>query len=157
MDRQCYRCDMHDFAAAGAAFLFAVLWFDLMFDSQVRRYSSGALPPEVLAATSSYYRRVTVEGAPMMYLPVVVMVLTLGAIVCELVRHIGPPWAGWLSLVLGGWAVASVAFIAVPRAQRIGRAQESADVLSDLARTVFRLHAVAAICWIVVIAVQLGV
>ena len=28
--------DMHSFAAAGAAFLLAVLWFDLMFDVQTR-------------------------------------------------------------------------------------------------------------------------
>ena len=110
--------------AAGAAFLFAVLWFDLMFDVQVRRCPSGTLPPEILSATSSYYRRVTVEGAPMMYLPVAVMVLVLAAIVLELVKATMTPWVGWLSLVLAVWAVVSVAFIAVPRAQRIGRAQE---------------------------------
>lgn len=40
---------MHSFAAAGAAFLLAVLWFDLMFDVQVRRHQVGTLPPAVLA------------------------------------------------------------------------------------------------------------
>ena len=146
---------MPGFVAAGAAFLFAVLWFDLMFDVQVRRYPSGTLPPEILSATSSYYRRVTVEGAPMMYLPVAVMVLVLAAIVLELVKETMTPWVGWLSLVLAVWAVVSVAFIAVPRAQRIGRAQESPEVLSGLARAVFRLHALAAACWVVVIVLQL--
>ncbi len=141
--------------AAGAAFLFAVLWFDLMFDVQVRRHPSGTLPPEILSATSSYYRRVTVEGAPMMYLPVAVMVLVLAAIVIELVKAAVTPWVGWASLVLAAWAEVSVAFVAVPRAQRIGRAQEPAETLSDLARTVFRLHAIAAACWVVVIALQL--
>ena len=140
---------------AGAAFLFAVLWFDLMFDAQVLKHPAGTLPPDVLAATSSYYRRVTVEGAPMMYLPVVVMLLTLGAIVCELVRHSVPAWVAWASLGLGGWAVVSVALIAVPRAQRIGRAQEPPETLSDLARLVLRLHALAAACWLVVIALQI--
>lgn len=142
--------------AAGAAFLFAVLWFDLMFDVQTRRYPSGTLPPEILSATSSYYRRVTVEGAPMMYLPVAVMVLVLAAIVLELVNAAVTPWVGWVSLVLAAWSVVSVAFVAVPRAQRIGRAQEPAEILSDLARTVFRLHALAAICWVVVIGLQLS-
>ena len=40
---------MHAFAAAGAAFLLAVLWFDLMFDVQVRKHVGSTLPPEVLA------------------------------------------------------------------------------------------------------------
>jgi len=35
---------MHTFAAAGAGFLLAVLWFDLMFDVQTRKYT-GDLPP----------------------------------------------------------------------------------------------------------------
>ena len=44
---------MHTFAAAGAAFLLAVLWFDLMFDVQVRRHPTDPLPAEVLASISA--------------------------------------------------------------------------------------------------------
>jgi hypothetical protein len=39
---------MHSFAAAGAGFPLAVLWFDLMFDLQTRRHKADSLPPEVL-------------------------------------------------------------------------------------------------------------
>lgn len=148
---------MHGIVAAGAAILFAIVWWDMIFDSQVLNHPTGDLPPDVLATTSSYYRRCTVEGRPMMYLPVVVMLLTLASIVCELLRHIGPAWVGWTSLALAAGGTVSVAFIAVPRAQRIARAQESPEVLSDLARFVFKLHALAAICWIVVIVLQLCV
>jgi hypothetical protein len=56
--------DMNTFAAAGAGFLLAVLWFDLMFDVQTRKYT-GDLPPEVLASISAYYCRVTTEAYPM--------------------------------------------------------------------------------------------
>jgi hypothetical protein len=49
--------DIHTFAAAGAGFLLAVLWFDLMFDVQTRKHASDSLPPEVLASITSYYRR----------------------------------------------------------------------------------------------------
>jgi hypothetical protein len=56
---------MHTFAATGAGFLLAVLWFDLMFDVQTRKASSGVLPPEVLTSISAYYRRVTTEAYPM--------------------------------------------------------------------------------------------
>jgi hypothetical protein len=38
---------MHSFAAAGAGFLLAVSWFDLMFDVQTRRHKADSLPPEV--------------------------------------------------------------------------------------------------------------
>jgi hypothetical protein len=55
---------MHTFAAAGTAFLLAVLWFDLMFDVQTRKAADDPLPPEVLASISAYYRRVTTEAYP---------------------------------------------------------------------------------------------
>ena len=40
---------MNTFAAAGAGFLLAVLWFDLMFDVQTRKHTGEVLPPEVLS------------------------------------------------------------------------------------------------------------
>src|SRR6266851_4202491 len=92
---------MHTFAAAGAGFLLAVLWFDLMFDVQTRRYT-GDLPPEVLASISAYYRRVTTEAYPMNRLVALVMVLTLVAIVAQIVEAADPWWAGWGSLALAG-------------------------------------------------------
>jgi hypothetical protein len=52
---------MNTFAVAGAGFLLAVLWFDLMFDVQTRKHAGERLPPEVLASITSYYRRVTTE------------------------------------------------------------------------------------------------
>ncbi len=147
----------HVIVAIGAAILLTVVWWDMVFDSQVLRHPTGTLPSDVLATTSSYYRRCTIEGAPMMYLPLVMMVVVLAAIAWELWKAAVTPWVGWLSLALAVWGVVSVAFMAVPRAQRIGRAQDSPDVLSGLARTVFRLHASAAACWIVVIVLQLCV
>ena len=53
---------MHTYVAAGAAFLLAVLWFDLMFDVQVRSHPSNPLPANVLASISAYYRRVTTDA-----------------------------------------------------------------------------------------------
>ena len=145
------------FVAAGAAFLFSVLWVDLMFDMQGRRAAADPLPPDVLASLSTYYRRVTVDGAPMMYLPVVVMPLTIAAIVVEIVRAEGPSWVGWVSLVLAVGAAGTTLFLAVPRGQRIGRALEPPEVLSALARRVFLFHSLGAASWIVVIGLQLSV
>jgi hypothetical protein len=41
---------MHIFAAAGASFPLAVLWFDLMLDVQTPKAADGPLSPEVLAS-----------------------------------------------------------------------------------------------------------
>ena len=76
---------MHTFAAAGAAFLICVLWFDLMFDVQVRGHDGESVPAAALASISSYYRRVTREAWPMNRLIAVVMLLTLLVIVLEIV------------------------------------------------------------------------
>lgn len=141
--------------AAGAAFLFAVVWWDMIFDSQVLRHPAGTLPPDVLATTSSYYRRCTVEGKPMMYLPVVVMPLVLAAITAEIARASVPAWLGWASLVLAACGVGGTAFFAVPRAQRLGRGQDAPDIQSTLARQVFLFHKLSAACWVVVIGLQL--
>lgn len=145
------------FVVAGAASLFTVLWVDLMFDMQGRKASSDPLPPDVLASLSTYYRRVTVDGAPMMYLPVVVMLLTIAAIVVEIARGEVPSWLGWVSLALAVGAAGTTLFLAVPRGQRIGRAQEPPEVLSALARRVFAFHSLGAASWIVVIGLQLSV
>src|SRR5260221_3765333 len=89
---------MHSFAAAGAGFLLAVLWFDLMFDVQTRKYDGDVLPPEVLASIANYYRRVTTDAYPMNRLVALVMVLTLAAICAEIVDDKNPWWIGWGSL-----------------------------------------------------------
>src|ERR1700687_5684709 len=86
--------EMHSFAAAGAGFLLAVLWFDLMFDVQTRKHPGDVLPPEVLASISAYYRRVTTEAYPMNRLVALVMVLTLAAICAEVVQGENPS-NGW--------------------------------------------------------------
>jgi hypothetical protein len=52
------------FVTAGAGFLLAVLWFDLMFDVQVLRAAPGALPEPVLASIAGYYARVTTAARP---------------------------------------------------------------------------------------------
>ena len=56
---------MHAFAAAGAAFLVAVLWFDLMFDVQAQGSGSGPVDEEALASIARYYARVTTRARPM--------------------------------------------------------------------------------------------
>ena len=55
---------MNAFVAAGAGFLLAVLWFDLMFDVQALRHRERDLPEAVLASIAGYYARVTGSSPP---------------------------------------------------------------------------------------------
>jgi hypothetical protein len=131
---------MHTFAAAGSAFLLAVLWFDLMFDVQSRKRAGHPLPTEVLASISAYYRRVTTEAYPMNRLVALVMLLTLAAIVAEIVESVHPWWIGWVSLALVGSGVVSTLRRTVPNARRLGGAQDTPEMQSTLARAICRDH-----------------
>jgi hypothetical protein len=131
---------MHTFAATGAGFLLAVLWFDLMFDVQTRKASDDVLPPEVLASISAYYRRVTTEAYPMNRLIALVMLLTLAAICTEVVQGEYRWWIGWGSLLLAGGGFVPTMMRTVPNARRLGSAQDSAEEQSRLARAICRDH-----------------
>ena len=131
---------MHTFVAAGAGFLLAVLWFDLMFDVQTRKHIGNPLPPEVLASISAYYRRVTTDAYPMNRLVALVMVLTLAAIVAQIVEAADPWWIGWGSLALAGSGFVPTLTRTVPNARRLGSAKDPPDTQSALARSVCRDH-----------------
>ena len=131
---------MNAVAAAGAGFLVAVLWFDLMFDVQVRGHRGEASPADVLASISAYYRRVTTEARPMTQLVAAMMLVTLGAIVAEIVRGQDRAWIGWLSLTLTVSAVGLAMARTVRNAVRLGQAGDPLDTQSRLARMIYRDH-----------------
>ena len=144
---------MHACVASGAAFLICVLWFDLMFDVQTRNHPGPALPAEVLASISGYYRRVTIEAYPMNRLIAAVMVLTLIAIVTEIIRNTDHWWLGWISLAAAVSAIGLARMRTIPNAARLGRAKGSIEAQSDLARAIYRdhLYCIAAIAVVLVL------
>ena len=146
---------MHVFAAAGAAFLLAVLWFDLMFDVQVRRHAGDPLPADVLASISAYYRRVTTDAYPMNRLVALVMVLTLAAIVAEILEDASPWWIGWGSLVIAGSGFGPTLTRTVPNARRLGSGQDTPQEQSRLARAIYRAHLLSFARMLVVLCLQL--
>ena len=131
---------MHACVATGAGFLIAVLWFDLMFDVQTRKHSGDALPAEVLASISAYYRRVTIEAWPMNRMIAVVMLLTLLAIIVEIVQNAGHWWVAWISLAAATSAIGLARTRTVPNAdaartrRRFSRSAESSRPY-DLSRS----------------------
>ncbi len=146
---------MHTFVAAGAAFLLAVLWFDLMFDVQTRKHGDNPLPAEVLASISAYYRRVTTEAYPMNRLVALVMVLTLLAICAQIIEAASPWWVGWGSLALAGGGLPFTIARTVPNARRLGSANDPPDVQSTLARAIWRDHVLSFVRMSLVLGLQL--
>ena len=128
------------FVAAGAGFLLAVLWFDLMHDVQVLGTDAGELPDAVLTSIGGYYRRVTTDARPMNRLVAAVMVATLGAVVAQLAAGDVPSWVAWSSLALTGSPILLAALLTVPSAVRLGRGGDDAAARSRLARSICRQH-----------------
>src|ERR1700758_2265730 len=146
---------MNAFAASGASFLLAVLWFDLMFDVQTRKSAANPLPSEVLTSISAYYRRVTTEAYPMNRLVALVMLLTLAVIITEIISAEYAWWVGWGSLLLAGSGFVPTMMRTVPNARRLGAATGTTEELSSLARAVCRDHVFSFARMSVVLVVQL--
>ena len=146
---------MHAFAAAGASFLTAVLWFDLMFDVQTRKHGAETLPDDVLASISAYYRRVTTEATPMNRLISIVMLATLGALAAQVVEGRDPAWIGWSSLALAASGIGLAGARTVRNAVRLGSAAGSAARRSQLARSIYRDHLYCLAAMVSVVAIQL--
>jgi hypothetical protein len=145
---------MNAFAAAGAAFLVCVLWFDLMFDVQVRGHY-GEVPANALASISGYYRRVTREAWPMNRLIAVVMLLTLVFLVAEI--FLGYRWWAWLlSLLAAAFAIGLARVRTIPNAARLGKASDSAEEQSRLARAIYKDHIYCIAAMTLVLVLQLG-
>ena len=131
---------MKGFVCAGAGFLLAVLWFDLMFDVQVLRRPERELDETVLSSIAAYYRRVTTTASPMNRLVAAVMLLTLASIIVEIADGQGPARAGWVSLVLAAAPIGVAGARTVPSAVRLGTRTDPPDRQSELARAICRQH-----------------
>jgi len=148
---------MEAFVTAGAGFLLAVLWFDLMHDVQVRGHDpDGPLPEPVLASIAGYYARVTTGARPMNRLIALAMLATLVAIGVEVARGLDPIWLPWTSLVLAVVPIGLAGGRTVPSAVRLGTRRDDVVTQSRLARRIFGDHLVCLSCITVGLVLQLA-
>jgi hypothetical protein len=133
-------CCVIAFVVAGAGFLLAVLWFDLMFDVQVLGRGGSDLPEDVLASISGYYGRVTTAARPMNRLIAVVMLATLASIVAQILDGGISRWVAWASLALAAAPIAIAGLRTVPCAVQLGTRCDSITRQSALARSILRQH-----------------
>jgi hypothetical protein len=147
---------MTAFVTAGAGFLLAVLWFDLMFDVQVLGHRNADVPEDMLASIAAYYSRVTTVARPMNRLIAGVMLATLASLVVQLARGDAPRWAAAVSLALTATAITLAAVHTVPSAVRLGARPDGVGGQSRLARSILRDHLVCVIAVAAVLFIQLA-
>ena len=145
---------MNAFVAAGAGFLLAVLWFDLMFDVQSRGHAE--VPEAAVASIAAYYARVTTAARPMNRLVATAMLATLAAVIVQIAKGDDPAWVGWASLALVATAVGIAASHTVPAAVRLGTRRDPLDAQRRLARSILRDHLVCVSAIALVLVLQLG-
>ena len=129
--------------AACAGFLLAVLWLDLMFDSQVRR-SGPALDEPALASIAGYYHRVTTTSRRMLI--AAVMAVLLGLLFLDALTGYSPGWLLALSVVLAGGPILLATLRTVPNAVRLGWRRGEPGEQTRLARAIYRDHMICLIC-----------
>lgn len=122
---------------ACAGFLLAVLWMDLIFDTQVR-----AADPDV-ASIAAYYRRATTR--PMSGLIAAVMATLLVLLAVEALGAQRPGWLMAASAVLAGGPILLALVRTVPTAIRLGRQADPAAEQLRMARTILRDHVLCAV------------
>jgi hypothetical protein len=144
------------FVAAGAGFLLAVLWFDLMFDVQAVGHGGDELPAAVLDSIAGYYRRVTTSARPMNRLIATVMLATLGSIVAEIVNGMPSRWVACASLALAAFAILLAGARTVPSAVRLGSRHDSVGRQSALARAILCQHVLCFVSMAAVLTLQLA-
>jgi hypothetical protein len=125
---------------ACSGFLLAVLWMDLIFDTQVRAARGDEVPEPVLASIADYYRRATTTSRPMSRLIAVVMVILLGALVFRGVRGHDPVWVMVSSALLAGAPILLALIRTVPNAVRLGSRLGGPAEQSRRARSIYRDH-----------------
>jgi hypothetical protein len=148
---------VHAAAASGIGFLLAVLWFDLMFDVQARGHRGGDLPAEVRDSIAGYYRRVTTDARPMNRLIALVMVVTLGALIGEVVGDDVRTWVAWVSLALAASAIGLAGARTVRNAVRLGTQTDDAATQSRLARRILGDHLVCLTAIVIALVLQVAV
>jgi hypothetical protein len=130
-------------AAACAGFLIAVLWMDLIFDSQVLRPRGVAeLPESVLSSIAGYYLRATTTSRPMSYLIALVMAILLGTLGFAWIDGPNTVWPLVVASVLAVGPILLAMLRTVPNAVRLGSRTGDIAEQSRLARSICVDHVV---------------
>ena len=137
---------------AGAGFLLAVLWFDLMFDVQVRRLDDADGDAR-LASIADYYRRVTVEAFPANRLVATVMLITIAGSIVQLWR--APSLRALVAVALVVGPVTLAGRRVVPNAMRLGTRRDELTIQRALARMIWCDHILCFTCIAAFLAVLL--
>lgn len=134
--------------AACGGFLLAILWMDLIFDTQVlgKPRENGALPESVLGSIAAYYRRATTDSHPMSQLIAVVMGTAVLGSAYAFFAGRGPLLLRLLALTVVTGPAVLARMRVVPNAVRLGQRKDDLPTQTSLARAICRDHLVCLVC-----------
>jgi hypothetical protein len=142
---------------AAAGFLLAVLWFDLMFDTQVLRHRrEPVLPQPTLDSIAAYYHRVTTTASPMGRLVALVMAILLVALVWQAVDGDAPAWVSIVSILLAALAIGLAAARVFGNARRLGAQTDVQETQTKLAQSILSDHLICLAAMTTLLVVQLA-
>jgi hypothetical protein len=121
---------------AGCGFLLAVLWFDLMHDTQLLRVD----PASALVTVRDYYRQVTLTSSPMSMLVAAVMLVSGVAAWFDLRGQSGWRRAGTLALLY--LPIVAALGVVVPEARAIASGEVTQAHALVLAQRILIAHVV---------------
>jgi hypothetical protein len=143
---------------ACSGFLIAILWMDLIFDTQVHPHRRLAeLPEPVLASIADYYRRATTTSRPMGHLIAVVMAIQLVTLGLRVFGGHDPGWLSAVAITLAAISIVLALSHTVPNAIRLGQRAGSPAVQTRRARSVLVDHVVCLVCQLVFLGLWLTV
>ena len=147
---------MNQAITAAAGFLIAVLWFDLMFDVQLRAHrdpSEAAAAP--LDSISAYYHRVTTTASPMGRLVALVMLALIAGLITQAIHRDAPVWVSAISIAAAGIGIGLAGARTLPAAQRLGARLDSLDARHRAGRGILRDHLVCLAAMVTLLVTQL--
>lgn len=145
---------MTPLVTACGGFLLAVLWMDLIFDTQViaHRGAGHELPETVLVSLTGYYHRATTTSRPMGRLIALVMVVLLAGLGFRAVDGRDPGWLTVVSATLAGVPILVALLRTVPNAVSLGNRSGSPADQTRLARSICGDHVLCAGCMLAFLA-----
>ncbi len=132
---------MNQVITAAAGFLIAVLWFDLMFDVQLRAHRAPSeASTSALDSISAYYRRVTTTASPMGRLVALVMLVLIAGLITQAFRGDAPVWVSAVSIPAAAIGIVLAGARTLPAAQRLGARVDPMEVRHRAGRGILRDH-----------------
>ena len=134
-----------------SGFFFAMLWFMLMADTRAAGLTTQVVPAPILSSIITFY---TVIFGPMTWLIKIVFALGLLAMILQLAISAIPWYIRWTVFLTNAPPIFMAALYIIPLVDRLITNTDTPEIQSQMVRTVYTAHVIAATCVVLMIVLQ---